>query len=182
MQPTKHLCSARVTDVSSVEDDAALEPRAKASVLARVGVPCAVLRTSYSLLPAIRRMTRGERETTLQEIKEALASRGLRLGEPLVVPPEPVELVPPTPPGPVVNLPKGPIELVDHETGERWLAPTWDAWEMSVPVAGYDLYVPGHAAAFEHLRGKEVELFGLAAREEQSENGAPGTSLGRDRP
>src|SRR4051812_3256068 len=53
----KHLCSVQVTDVSSAEDDVWLDHRAKAALLARIGVPCVVLHTSFSLLRHTKRIS-----------------------------------------------------------------------------------------------------------------------------
>lgn len=157
----KYLCSARVDVVASVEDWLAVEPGTMAAVLAQVGTPCAVLSTSYSLLPSIQRLTQADGESALEEIKRVLAAKGLRLGQALTTPEPPArdDSKPQTPFG---NFPKEPIEVVDPETRKGFTAPAWRAWEMSAPVAGYDLYIPGRVVEFCHLEGKQVELFNLA--------------------
>jgi hypothetical protein len=172
----KHLCSAFVADVSSVED-APLEPCRAEAALARVGDPCVFIRISYSVVPPNRTMTWDEVEGSIEQVKRSLAAMGLRLGGPLDATPRHAAALP-TPFG---NLPQGPIEVVDPETGEWLVASAWNAWEMSVPVAGFDLYVAGRVEAFLHLKGKQVELFVLAEGEsgEQVDSTGPNSTPGR---
>jgi len=151
MQHGKRLCSARVTDVSSVDDFPMLEPKRKAALLARLGTPCTVICTSYSLLQA------GPK--TLDETRQLLTSWGLLLGSSPNAAPDSPPPKPFPPQGPLANLPKGSIEVIDPQTKETFTVSTWNCWEMSVPVAGYYVYVRGPVEQFDHLKGKQVELF-----------------------
>ena len=137
---------AKVTAVHRLEDSPLTLERSRPEISRTVGAPCSVVQVSYRIhVPAL--------PINLDDALVSLKAAGIRLGQeaaPRAAPREPAQ-------------PYGPAEFIVATSGQRFVAPVADRWELSVPVVIMLLYVQTTVEQVAHLVGEQVEIRRLTA-------------------